>query len=99
MNQERLMKVLLGPHVSEKSTKIGDRYRQIVFKVAADATKPEIKQAVEQLFNVQVDGVRVNNVRGKTRRFGQITGRRKDWKKAYVSLKEGFDISFAGSEA
>jgi large subunit ribosomal protein L23 len=98
MNQERLMKVLRGPHESEKSVIIADKYRQIVFKVKRDATKKEIKQAVEQLFEVKIDTVRTANIKGKTKRFRQISGRRKDWKKAYVTLKEGFDISFTGGE-
>jgi large subunit ribosomal protein L23 len=97
MNQERLLKVLLGPHISEKSTQVAEQHRQIIFKVLRDATKQEIKSAVELLFDgVQVNAVRVLNVRGKVRRFGQIIGRRKAWKKAYVSLKEGSDIQFAG---
>lgn len=96
MNQERLLKVLLGPHISEKSTMVAERHRQIVFKVIRDASKQEIKQAVEMLFDgVQVGSVRVSNVHGKQRRFGQIMGRRKSWKKAYVSLTAG-DIQFGG---
>ena len=97
MNQERLMKVLLSPIVSEKSTRVGDKCKQVVFKVATDAKKPEIKQAVEQLFDVKVDAVTVLNVKGKAKRFGQILGRRKSWKKAYVSLQEGHDIDFAAN--
>lgn len=98
MNQERLMKVLLAPHVSEKGAVAAERDRQFVFKVAPDATKPEIKAAVEQLFSVQVAAVQVSTVKGKTKRFGQIQGRRSGWKKAYVSLKPGFDIDFMGGE-
>ena len=97
MIRERLMKVLLAPVVSEKTTRVGDD-RQVVFKVASDATKPEVKQAVEALFEVQVSDVRVANVKGKQKRFRQGMGRRSDWKKAYVTLKEGFDIDFAGAE-
>jgi large subunit ribosomal protein L23 len=67
-----------------------------VFQVAGDASKPEIREAVEKLFNVQVDAVRVASVKGKNKRFGAVLGRRKDWKKAYVRLKAGFDIDFAG---
>ncbi len=97
MNQERLMKVLMAPHISEKSSVAADRDNQIVFKVANDATKPEIKQAVELLFGVKVDRVRVSNVKGKTKRFGATVGRRNDWKKAYVTLQEGQEIDFLGA--
>lgn len=94
MNQERLLKVLLSPHLSEKSSIIADNMNQYVFRVVNDACKTEIKAAVEQLFNVSVNGVRVSTVKGKTKRFGQRTGQRSGWKKAYVSLKEGQEISF-----
>lgn len=96
MNQERLMKVLLAPHISEKSSIAADLNNQIVFKVATDATKPEIKQAVEFLFEVKVDRVQVSNVKGKTKRFGAKMGRRSDWKKAYITLQEGQEIDFLG---
>jgi large subunit ribosomal protein L23 len=96
MNQEKMMRVLLRPVVSEKSTNLADASRQFVFQVAVDASKPEIREAVEKLFNVQVDAVRVASVKGKNKRFGAVLGRRKDWKKAYVRLKAGFDIDFAG---
>jgi large subunit ribosomal protein L23 len=96
MNQEKMMRVLLRPVVSEKSTNLADASRQFVFQVAGDASKPEIREAVEKLFNVQVDAVRVASVKGKNKRFGAVLGRRKDWKKAYVRLKAGFDIEFAG---
>jgi large subunit ribosomal protein L23 len=99
MNQERLMKIILSPHVSEKSTTVADQHKQFVFKVLTDANKLEVKHAVELLFSVNVDAVRVTNVRGKTRRFGQIMGKKKSWKKAYVSLKEGQDINFAQAES
>lgn len=98
MNQERVMKILLGPHVSEKSTRLADAHNQIAFKVARDATKPEIKQAVEQLFETKVQSVTVSNVKGKRKRLGQIAGRRRDWKKAYVKLAPGEDIDFMGTE-
>ena len=94
MNKERLMKVLLEPRVTEKSTQIGEKHRQFVFKVASDANKPEIKQAVELMFEVQVDSVQVVSVRGKNKTFKQIRGRRPGWKKAYVTLKPGYDIDF-----
>ena len=82
MNQERLMQVILAPVVSEKSTLVADKNEQVVFKVVTDATKPEVKAAVELLFNVKVDSVNILNVKGKVKRFGRFTGRRKEWKKA-----------------
>ena len=97
MNQERILQVLLAPHVSEKSTLAADAAGQHVFKVLPGATKIEIKQAVEQLFEVKVAQVRVMNVKGKTKRFGQRDGKRSDWRKAYVTLAEGQDIDFAGA--
>ncbi len=99
MNQERILDILKSPHVSEKATVVAERDNQIVFKVAVDATKLEIKRAVESLFEVEVDSVRTLNVKGKTKRHGQQQGRRVNWKKAYVSLKEGQDIDFLGAEA
>lgn len=98
MNQERIMNVLLSPHVSEKSTVVGEKHNQVVFKVAIDANKHEIKRAVETLFDVKIQDVRTVNVKGKKRNFRQKPGRRKDWKKAYVSLAEGQDLNFAGKE-
>jgi len=94
MNKERLMKVLLAPVVSEKSAVAGEA-GQVVFKVATDATKPEIKRAVETMFDVNVEQVRVVKVKGKNKRFGALQGRRSDWKKAYVRLQEGQDIDFS----
>lgn len=96
MNQERLMSILVAPHVSEKGTRIAEANRQFVFKVMRDARKPEIKRAVELLFKVEVGGVRVANFQGKRKSFGRTPGRRSDWKKAYVTLKPGFDIDFTG---
>ena len=93
--QERLMQVILAPVISEKSTYVADKYRQVVFRVAPRATKPEIKAAVEFMFKVQVQSVTVANVRGKEKRFGQFLGRRNHWKKAYVCLKPGQEINFA----
>lgn len=102
MNQtlttERHLKVILSPVVSEKSTRLADEYRQFVFKVLKQANKPEIKAAVEYLFNVKVDKVRICNTPGKKKRFGQIEGQRKGYKKAIVSLKEGYDIDFTSAE-
>ncbi|MBN1379045.1 MAG: 50S ribosomal protein L23 [Gammaproteobacteria bacterium] len=98
MNQERLMQVLLTPHVSEKSTLAADKASQHVFKVLPDASKTEVKKAVELMFDVKVDAVRVVNVKGKSKRFQQQLGKRKDYKKAYVRLAAGQDISFEGAE-
>ena len=98
MNQERLMQVLLAPQISEKATYVADKHEQVVFRVASDATKPEIKAAVELLFKVEVEAVQVANVKGKVKRFKGATGRRKGWKKAYVSLKPGQEINFAAGE-
>ncbi len=98
MNQERLLKILLAPHVSEKSNRVAERYNQVVFKVTRDATKPEIRNAVELLFKVKVKGVTVANVKGKRKRFGATYGRRSDWKKAYVSLEAGNEIDFLVTE-
>ncbi|MDH3430506.1 MAG: 50S ribosomal protein L23 [Gammaproteobacteria bacterium] len=97
-HQERLMTVLQGPVLSEKSTLAAEKNNQIVFKVRTDATKAEIRAAVELLFEVKVEGVQVLNNRGKTKRFGQTRGRRDDWKKAYVRLAEGSQIDFLGTE-
>ncbi len=98
MSQDRLMGVLLAPHISEKGTRVADAHRQVVFKVRPDARKPEIKKAVELCFGVEVDQVRVMNVKGKRKTFGRVPGRRSSWKKAYVSLKPGHDIDFMGGE-
>jgi large subunit ribosomal protein L23 len=98
MNKERLMQVLLGPHVSEKSTRLADAHHQVVFKVRRDAHKDEIRAAVELLFEVKVSGVTVLNQAGKQKRFAAGRGARSDWKKAYVQLAPGFDINFMGGE-
>ena len=98
INEERLLKVVLAPHVSEKATLAAESNNTVVFKVLKDANKEEIKAAVEKLFEVEVNSVRTLNVKGKTKRHGQSFGKRKDWKKAYVVLKEGQEIDFAGSE-
>ncbi len=98
MNQERIMSILLAPLVSEKASLAADR-GEFVFKVAKTATKLEIKKAVELLFNVTVENVSTLVVKGKTKRTGQISGRRSDWKKAYVSLEEGQDIDFESADA
>ena len=95
MNQERIFKVLKAPHISEKAALVGDATNQHVFKVATDAQKDEIKQAVEQLFNVKVAKVRTANVKGKSKRHGARFGKRSDWKKAYVSLEQGHEIDLS----
>lgn len=94
MNQERIFKVLLGAHVSEKATVVADDNGQVVFRIAPDVTKLEIKQAVEQLFEVKVDSVQVLNVKGKTKRNRFGTGQRNSIRKAYVRLAAGHDIDF-----
>lgn len=98
MKTERLMTVLRGPHTSEKATTIAEKNGEITFKVDKTATKLEIKKAVEDLFDVKVKSVRTVIIKGKTKRFAQRLGRRKDIKKAYVSLQEGHDINFATTE-
>lgn len=94
-SKERLMSILLSPVVSEKSAMAADQSNQFVFRVLTDATKPEIAQAVELMFDVKVDDVRTANVKGKQKRFGAMLGKRNSWKKAYVRLQEGHDIDFA----
>lgn len=94
-SQERLMQVLLAPQISEKATMLADKANQVVFLVVPNATKPEIKAAVETLFNVKVSAVRVANTKGKTKRFGRLSGRRSNVRKAFVSLMPGHEINFA----
>ncbi len=98
MSEARLMQVLLRPHVSEKATRLGEDHQQVVFRVATDASKSEVAQAVELMFEVKVKAVQIANVKGKTRKFRQTRGRRSDWKKAYVSLAEGHEIDFLGAQ-
>ena len=97
LNQEKLMKIVLEPRVTEKSTLVAEKYNQFVFKVLKSASKPEIKKAIELLFNVEVESVQVSNVKGKKKIFKREPGKRPDWKKAYVKLKPGFDIDFVGA--
>jgi len=92
MNKARLMQVLKSPHISEKASQLAEKHRQFAFKVVLDANKSEIKQAVELLFEVQVDSVQTCRYQGKRKNFGRTRGKRAQWKKAYVVLKEGFDI-------
>jgi large subunit ribosomal protein L23 len=97
-NIDQLMNVVLAPVVSEKSTFVADKNRQYVFRVSDDATKPEIRAAIELMFKTNVDSVTVSNVKGKERRFGRAIGRKRSWKKAYVRLAEGQEINFAATE-
>jgi len=97
-NKERLMTVLMGPHVSEKATSVADRHNQVVFKVRRDSTKSEIRKAVQLLFDVTVTDVQVVNCRGKIKRSGKDWGQRAAWKKAYVKLAEGQNIDFMGTD-
>ena len=95
---ERLLQVILAPQISEKSTRIADKNEQVVFRVASDANKHEIKAAVEMLFKVQVDRVQVAVIKGKEKRFGRMMGRRSNWKKAFVCLKPGQEIDFVAGQ-
>lgn len=99
VHDERLFHVILAPHVSEKGTRVADKNKQIVLRVRRDATKPVIRQAVEQMFNVKVESVTTANVKGKRKQTGRIAGRRSDWKKAYVRLQDGQDLDFLGQNA
>lgn len=97
-SQERLMKVLVAPQISEKATMVADKNEQVIFRVAKNATKTEVKAAVEFMFKVDVASVQILNVKGKVKRTGRFIGRRNDWKKAYVCLAPGQEINFAASE-
>lgn len=98
MNAEKLLMVLREPHTSEKATVMAEKFKQFTFKVLKTATKLEIKLAVEQMFNVKVRSVSVLNVKGKKKRFKQTSGKRNDWKKAFVSLHPEYDIDFTVTE-
>ena len=98
MNTQRLTNIIVSPRISEKATMRADIDNQHVFSVLKDATKPEIKKAVELMFDVKVKSVRLMNVQGKPTRVGRTFGKRKDWKKAYVRLQEGFDINYGEEE-
>lgn len=98
INEARLLQIIDAPVVSEKGTFVADKFEQVIFRVASDATKPEIKAAVEHLFKVQVESVQVVNVKGKVKRSGRFVGKRKDWKKAYVCLKPGQEINLVAGE-
>ena len=94
---ERLINLLLSPHVSEKASRVAEKANQYVFRVRSDANKADIRAAIELMFAVEVEAVQVVNVAGKRKRFGSLAGRRSDWKKAYVSLKAGQTIDFTGA--
>lgn len=98
MNQERLTKIILGPVVAEKASRVAELNNQVVLKVLPGANKIEIKHAVESLFDVKVESVTTTNVKGKVKRTGRTFGKRSDWKKAYVTLAEGADLNFLGAE-
>jgi len=99
MSKERLYKVLLSPRMTEKSTRVGESSNQYVFKVTTDSNKQAVKDAVEKLFEVNVESVRIVNVKGKSKSFKLRTGKRNDWKKAYVRVQEGQVIDFLGGES
>lgn len=99
MSDDRLYQVLVSPVVTEKSATLADTGGQVVFRVTPDATKSEVKAAVEKAFDVEVERVQILNVKGKTKRFGRTLGKRKDTKKAYIRLKEGSDIDFTAFQA
>jgi large subunit ribosomal protein L23 len=97
-NAERLLQVIIAPQVSEKATYIAEKHNHVIFRVAQDATKPEIKAAIELIWkpqNIQVKSVQIANVKGKKKRFGRFIGRRSNWKKAYVSIQSGQEINFS----
>ncbi len=98
MNRERLLQILLEPKISEKAARIGDESRQYVFRVLSNATKPEIKAAVQELFRVKVEHVRVSNMPAKARNFKGRVGVRRAWKKAYVKLESGFELDFLAGD-
>ena len=98
-HQEKLTQILLEPHVSEKATAVAEKNKQIVFRVRSDATKQQIRRAVEALFEVKVADVNIARMPGKRKRFGNRMGTRSGWKKAYVRLAPGHDIDFTGGAA
>jgi len=98
-DEGRLAQVLVAPIISEKATRVAEKHNQVLFKVLQDATKPEIKAAVERMFNVEVASVQVLNQKGKAKRFGKTSGRRDNVRKAYVALKEGQELNFSGEAA
>lgn len=98
MNQERLLKVIVSPHISEKATIVAEKRNEYVFQVAQDATKPEVKDAIEFLFNTKVKSVRIVNVRSKRKLFRGFEGKRKGWKKAYVALQADQKLDIVGAQ-
>jgi len=96
MNTERLSRIILGPVVAEKASRVAEDHNQVVLKVLPNANKAEIKKAVESLFDVKVAAVSTANVKGKVKRVGRTFGKRSDWKKAYVTLADGADLNFLG---
>lgn len=98
IREERLLQIIEAPIISEKSTRVAEKHHQALFRVVSDATKAEIKAAVQQLFQVEVESVQVINVKGKHKRSGRFIGKRKDWKKAYVCLKAGQELNLVQGE-
>ena len=96
MSVNKSLQAVLAPQVTEKATMVADKYNQIAFKVKKDATKKEVKEAIELMFKVEVTAVNILNMNGKTKRSGRLMGKRNDWKKAYISLKAGQEINFTG---
>ena len=96
MNSERLTKVIVGPVIAEKASRVAENHNQVVLKVLPNANKSEIKAAVEMLFDVKVASVATANVKGKVKRTGRVMGKRSDWKKAYITLADGADLNFLG---
>jgi large subunit ribosomal protein L23 len=97
-SQEKLLKTIVRPHVSDKTYGLSDTNSTVVFEVNTSANKYDVKDAVEKLFEVKVESVNILNVKGKARRFGRVEGKTKSWKKAYVKLADGHDINFVGAE-
>ena len=96
MSVNKSLQAVLAPQVTEKATMVADKYNQIAFKVKKDATKKEVKEAIELMFKVEVTAVNILNMNGKIKRAGRLMGKRNDWKKAYISLKAGQEINFTG---
>ena len=96
MSVNKSLQAVLAPQVTEKATMVADKYNQIAFKVKKDATKKEVKEAIELMFKVEVTAVNILNMNGKIKRAGRLMGKRNDWKKAYISLKDGQEINFTG---
>ena len=93
---DKSLQSILAPHITEKATMVADKFNQVVFKVTQNATKAQVKFAIQTMFKVEVKSVNLLNVNGKTKRAGRSMGKRNDWKKAYVNLKPGQEINFTG---